>query len=64
MLNTGVLFSGDFANNHPKALDLAPIYCSISNISDESSSLNHIEKRLFFNKEFLNMGLVFIRVGD
>jgi len=64
MLSTGALFSEDFANNHDRVLDAAQIYCSITNLTQKESNQSHLEKKLFFNKEYLNLGLIFMRVGD
>lgn len=64
MLSTGALFSQEFANNHAKALDDPHIYCSITNLTQKESGLKRQERRLFFNREYLNLGLIYIRVHD
>lgn len=62
MLSSRVIFEKEFAINHDKCLDKANIVCKFRNTTDEALPVQ--KTRLFFNREVLPLGQVFIRVGD
>ena len=62
MLSSRVIFEKEFAINHDKCLDKANIACKFRNVTNETLPVQNT--RLFFNKEVLPLGQVFIRVGD
>ena len=62
MLSTRVIFQKEFAMNHDKCLDKTNVQCRISNITNETLPVQ--KTRLFFNKEVLPLGHIFIKVGD
>lgn len=62
MLTSKAFFTKEFAINHDKELDKADIYCKIKNIHYEN--IPEVKSKLFFNKEMLPLGQVFIRVED
>ena len=62
MLSSRIIFQKEFALNHDKCLDKTNILCKIKNITNETLPIQ--KTRLFFNKEVLPLGQIFIKVGD
>jgi len=62
MLTSRLIISKEFAINHDKSLDKTIIFCQIKNMSN--TSLPVVRQRIYFNKETLELGKNFIRVGD
>lgn len=63
MLTSRLIFNKEFAINHDKGLDKANVWCQIKNLSQPKKVPVH-NQRIFFNKEILPLGQIFIKVGD
>ena len=62
MLTSRLIFPKEFTTNHDKSLDRATIFCQLKNMTN--TSLDVVRQRVYFNKEVLELGKNFIRIGD